>query len=154
MKLPVYSRADLSRTVAIVVALCLTAVSTIAVAREFRVADTQSEDYPTVQALRYMGRLIDGGRHPVRVFHPRQLGEEKETIEQAGAVDLNRTNVALIGTFVPAMDLPAMPFLFRSIEHLQRVLDGPIGNEILGSLAQRDSGRRRTDRTNSQGGVS
>jgi hypothetical protein len=51
MKLPVYSRAHLSRTVAIVVALFLTAVSTSAVAREFRAADAQSEDYPTVQAL-------------------------------------------------------------------------------------------------------
>jgi tripartite ATP-independent transporter DctP family solute receptor len=155
MKLPVYSRADLSRTVAIVVALFLTAGSTIAIAREFRVADTQSEDYPTVQALRYMGRLIDersGGRHQVRVFHSRQLGEEKETIEQtrAGAIDLNRTNVALIGTFVPAMNVLAMPFLFRSIEHLQKVLDGPIGNEILDSfepygfvgLAFYDSGAR------------
>src|SRR5437667_8264194 len=139
MKLPVHSRADLSRTVTIVVALCLAAVSTTAVAREFRVADTQSEDYPTVQALRYMGRLIEersGGRHQVRVFHSRQLGEEKETIEQTrvGAIDLNRTNVALIGSFVPAMNVLAMPFLFRSIEHLHKVLDGPIGNEILGSF--------------------
>jgi TRAP-type C4-dicarboxylate transport system substrate-binding protein len=108
MKLPVYSRADLSRTVALVVALCLAAASTSAVTREFRAADTQSEDYPTVQALQYMGRLIaesSSGRLQIRVFHSRQLGEEKETIEQtrAGAVDLNRTNVALIGTFVPAM---------------------------------------------------
>src|SRR5580704_16434276 len=108
-------------------------------AREFRAADTQSEDYPTVQALRYMGRLIEensGGRLKIRVFHSRQLGEEKETIEQtrAGAIDLNRTNVALIGTFVPAMNVLAMPFLFRSIEHLQKVLDGPIGNEILASF--------------------
>src|ERR1700688_2128880 len=139
MKLPVYSRADLSRTAALVVALFLTAVSTSAVAREFRAADTQNEDYPTVQALRFMGRLIaekSGGRHQIRVFHSRQLGEEKETIEQtrAGAIDLNRTNVALIGTFVPAMNVLAMPFLFRSIEHLQKVLDGPIGNEILGSF--------------------
>ncbi len=155
MKLPVYSRADLSRTVALVVALFLTAVSTGAVAREFRAADTQSEDYPTVQALHYMGRLIaenSGGRLQIKVFHSRQLGEEKETIEQtrAGAIDLNRTNVALIGTFVPAMNVLAMPFLFRSIEHLQKVLDGPIGNEILGSfepygfvgLAFYDSGAR------------
>src|SRR5260221_11802485 len=155
MKLPVHSRADLSRTPAIVVALCLTAASTIAVAREFRVADTQSEDYPTVQALRYMGRLIEertGGRHQVRVFHSRQLGEEKETIEQTrvGAIDLDRINVALVGTFVPAMNVLAMPFLFRSIEHMQKVLDGPIGNEILGSfepygfvgLAFYDSGAR------------
>jgi tripartite ATP-independent transporter DctP family solute receptor len=48
------------------------------------------------------------------------------------------------------MNVLAMPFLFRSIEHLQKVLDGPIGNEILDSfqpygfvgLAFYDSGAR------------
>jgi tripartite ATP-independent transporter DctP family solute receptor len=152
--LPVSSRA-VQRIVTIVAALSLAAVSTIALAREFRAADTQAEDYPTVQALRFMGRMIaerSGGRDQIRVFHSRQLGEEKETIEQtrAGAIDLNRTNVALIGNFVPAMNVLAMPFLFRSIEHLQKVLDGPIGNEILNSfepygfvgLAFYDSGAR------------
>jgi len=155
MSLPVYSCADISRIVAIVVALFLTAASTSAVAREFRAADTQSEDYPTVQALLFMGRVIaerSGDRLQIRVFHSRQLGEEKETIEQTrvGAIDLNRTNVALIGSFVPAMNVLAMPFLFRSIEHLEKVLDGPIGNEILNSfesygfvgLAFYDSGAR------------
>ena len=137
--MPVYSRADLSRAATLAVGLFLTAIATNALAREFRAADTQSEDYPTVQALRFMGSLIEektGGRLQIRVFHSRQLGEEKETIEQtrAGAIDLNRTNVALIGTFVPAMNVLAMPFLFRSIEHLQKVLDGPIGEEILGSF--------------------
>jgi tripartite ATP-independent transporter DctP family solute receptor len=135
----VFSRADLLRTVAVVGALLAMAVTTNASAREFRAADTQSEDYPTVQALRYMGRLIEektDGRLQIRVFHSRQLGEEKETIEQtrAGAIDLNRSNVALIGTFVPSMNVLAMPFLFRSIEHLQKVLDGPIGEEILDSF--------------------
>jgi tripartite ATP-independent transporter DctP family solute receptor len=139
MPLPVYNRAELSRTVAPVVALFLAAIWTGAVAREFRAADSQNEDYPTVQALRYMGRMVaerSGGRHQIRVFHSRQLGEEKETIEQtrAGAIDLNRTNGTLIGNFVPAMNVLAMPFLFRSIEHLQKVLDGPIGNEILNSF--------------------
>jgi tripartite ATP-independent transporter DctP family solute receptor len=151
----VYSRADVWRTGAVVGALLLTALTTNALAREFRAADTQSEDYPTVEALRYMGGLIaerTGGRHQIRVFHSRQLGEEKETIEQtrAGAIDLNRTNVALIGSFVPAMNVLAMPFLFRSIEHMQKVLDGPIGNTILDSfepfgfvgLAFYDSGAR------------
>jgi tripartite ATP-independent transporter DctP family solute receptor len=151
----VYSRADLSRTAALVVALFLTVAATGAIAREFRAADTQNEDYPTVQALRFMGRLIaerTGGRHQIRVFHSHQLGEEKETIEQtrAGAIDLNRSNVALIGNFVPAMNVLAMPFLFRSIEQQHRVLDGPIGTEILNSfepygfvgLAFYDSGAR------------
>ncbi|MBR0690970.1 TRAP transporter substrate-binding protein [Bradyrhizobium manausense] len=153
--MPVLNRAELSRTGVIFVALLLAICATGAAAREFRAADTQTEDYPTVQALRYMGALIaerTGRRHEIKVFHSRQLGEEKETIEQtrAGAIDLNRTNVALIGNFVPAMNVLAMPFLFRSIEHMQKVLDGPIGNEILDSfepygfvgLAFYDSGAR------------
>ena len=150
-----FGRAELQRTVFVVVALLLTAGSTGALAREFRAADTQNEDYPTVQALRFMGRQVSersGGRHEIKVFHSRQLGEEKETLEQtrAGAIDLNRTNVALIGNVVPTMNVLALPFLFRSIEHMQKVLDGPIGNEILGSfepygfvgLAFYDSGAR------------
>jgi tripartite ATP-independent transporter DctP family solute receptor len=152
---PVLSRADFSRTGVVFVALLVAMWASGAAAREFRAADTQAADYPTVQALRYMGALIaerTGGRHEIKVFHSRQLGEEKETIEQtrAGAIDLNRTNVALIGNFVPAMNVLAMPFLFRSIEHMQKVLDGPIGSEILGSfesygfvgLAFYDSGAR------------
>ncbi|MGY4173890.1 TRAP transporter substrate-binding protein [Bradyrhizobium sp. USDA 4529] len=121
------------------VALSWAAVPASVFAREFRTADTQNEDYPTVQALNYMDRLIaerTAGRHRIVVFHSRQLGEEKETLEQtrAGAIDLNRTNVALIGTMVPSVNVLAMPFLFRSPEHLQTVLDGPIGGEILNSL--------------------
>ena len=108
-----------------------------------------------MQALRYMGSLVaerSSGSLQLKVFHSRQLGEEKETLEQtrAGAIDLNRTNVALIGNLVPAVKVLAMPFLFRSIEHQQKVLDGPIGNEILVSfepygfvgLAFYDSGAR------------
>ena len=95
-----FGRAELQRTVVLVVALLVTAGSTAAFAREFRAADTQNEDYPTVQALRFMGGQITertGGRHEIKVFHSRLLGEEKETLEQtrAGAIDLNRTNVAL-----------------------------------------------------------
>ncbi len=94
-----------------------------AATREFRVTDTQAEDYPTVQALAFMARLVEqrtGGRHRIRIFHSRQLGEEKETIEQtrAGAIDLNRTNVAPIGALIPAANVLALPFLFRSFDHL------------------------------------
>jgi hypothetical protein len=72
-------RAELPRTFALVAALLLTAASTSVFARE-SAADTQREDYPTVQALRYLGR---------------QLGEEGKTIEQTrvGTIDLDRTNV-------------------------------------------------------------
>jgi tripartite ATP-independent transporter DctP family solute receptor len=115
------------------------AVSAPAGARDFRAADTQTEDYPTVQALVFMDQLVNektGGRHRIRVFHSRQLGEEKETIEQTrvGAIDLNRTNVAPLGSFVPEANVLALPFLFRAMDHLYRVLDGSIGADVLKSF--------------------
>jgi tripartite ATP-independent transporter DctP family solute receptor len=105
-------------------------------AREFRVADIQEENYPTVQALRYLDQLVTqrtNGRHRIRVFHSRQLGEENQTIEQTrvGAIDMNRINVGAIGSVAPILNVLALPFLFRSIDHLYKVVDGPIGDEIL-----------------------
>src|SRR5262245_1884625 len=104
-------RANFSRAATVFIALL--ASPPFAGAREFRIADTQSEDYPTVQALMFIARLVEGrtgGRHHIRVFHSRQLGEEKETIEQTrvGAIDLNRTNVAPIGSLIPAANVLAM----------------------------------------------
>src|SRR4026209_2474962 len=104
--------------VAIAVPVIMAALG-VAGAREFRVADTPAEDYPTVLALQFMARLVDertAGRHRIRVFHSRQLGEEKDTIEQTrvGAIDLNRTNVAPIGSLIPPADVLALPFLFLS----------------------------------------
>ena len=82
MKLPVYSRADLSRTVALVVTPCLAAVSTSAVAREFRAA--------TVQALHDMSRAIaerSGGRRPrtksLTASNPVELSAWRFTIQGA-----------------------------------------------------------------------
>lgn len=108
-------------------------------AREFRSADNQVENYPTVEAVEYMSRLVSertNGRYSIKVFHSRQLGEEKDTIEaaKAGAIDLARTNVVPLGTYVPAINVLAMPFLFRSVDHMHKVLDGDIGNELLAEL--------------------
>jgi tripartite ATP-independent transporter DctP family solute receptor len=102
-----------------------------------------------------MARLVEersGGRHWLRVFHSRRLGEEQETIEQTriGAIDLVRTNVGPMGRFVAAANVLAMPFLFHSSEHLHNVLDQSLGREILASfdrhgfvgLAFYDSGAR------------
>jgi len=113
--------------------------SSPATSREFRAADIQEESYPTVQALRYLDRLVTertGGSHRIRVFHSRQLGEESQTIEQTrvGAIDLNRINVGAIGDAAPVLNVLASPFLFRSVNHLYKVIDGPIGEEILSAM--------------------
>ncbi|XIA65999.1 hypothetical protein ACFIOY_07770 [Bradyrhizobium sp. TZ2] len=110
----------------LVVVLLLTAVSTGVPAREFRAADTQNEEYPTVQALRDVGQPGRGAQRrppPDQGFHSRQPGEEKEPpgTSPVGAIDPNRTNVALIGTMLPAMNVLATPFLFRTIAHQRKL---------------------------------
>src|SRR4051794_8100027 len=115
------------------------ALAAPALAREFRAADIQDENYPTVQALRYMDQLVaqrTGGAHRIRVFHSRQLGEESQTIEQTrvGAIDIDRINVGALGNVAPVVNVLALPFLFRSIDHLYKVIDGRVGDDILGSL--------------------
>ncbi|MPZ38873.1 MAG: DctP family TRAP transporter solute-binding subunit [Rhizobiales bacterium] len=121
------------------VALAAVLIAPAANAREFRAADIQDENYPTVQALRIMDQLVTRRtekRHSIRVFHSRQLGEESQTVEQTrvGAIDINRINVSAIGDAAPILDVLALPFLFRSADHLYKVIDGPIGTEILGAL--------------------
>jgi tripartite ATP-independent transporter DctP family solute receptor len=110
-----------------------------ACAREFRAADIQELNYPTVQALNMMDQLVTqrtDKRHSIRVFHSRQLGEESQTIDQTrvGAIDINRINVGAMGNVAPILNVLAMPFLFRSAEHLYKVIDGPIGEEVLAAL--------------------
>ena len=125
-------------------------------ATEFRSADIHNaDDYPTVIAVKHMGQTLEklsGGKHKIKVFNKGALGSEKETIDQVkiGALDMVRVNVAPMNGVCPMTMVPTMPFLFRSTEHMRKVLDGAIGDEILKScesagyvgLAFYDSGAR------------
>lgn len=102
-------------------------------------ADTHPADYPTVQAVTAMAKMLEEeskGRITLKIFPGRQLGEEKDTIEQtiAGAIDINRVNMAPLNSVAPPTAIPGLPFIFRSVEHMHKVMDGPIGDQILDSL--------------------
>ena len=127
------------RPTAILIALFAAFAGTAATAKEFRSSDVHPLDYPTVQAVAYMGKLIGertGGKNSIKVFGQSTLGSEKDTIEQTkiGALDMVRVNVAPFNNIVPATIVPSLPFLFKSTAHMRRVLDGPIGDEILAAM--------------------
>jgi tripartite ATP-independent transporter DctP family solute receptor len=108
-------------------------------AKSFRAADIQAEDYPTVQAIKFMNdRLLErtNGRHRIVLFHSRQLGEEEATIAQtrAGAIDIDRVSIGPLAAFIPDLRILSLPFLFRSADHFHKTLDGGIGNTILASF--------------------
>ncbi|MBL8525497.1 MAG: TRAP transporter substrate-binding protein [Betaproteobacteria bacterium] len=108
-------------------------------AKDFRSADVHPTDYPTVGAVRYMGKLLldqSKGRFGVRVYPSGALGTEKDNIEQLkiGALDMMRINVGVLNSVVPETIVTVLPFVFRSTEHMRKVLDGPVGDEILASM--------------------
>ena len=113
-------------------ALSVTAVSAQTVLRS---SDTHPDGYPTVEAVKYFGQLIEErteGRYKVEVYHSAQLGQEADTIEQvrAGVIDLNRVSMGPFNGLVPETQIPSLPYIFRSPEHMRTVMLGPIGNEI------------------------
>jgi tripartite ATP-independent transporter DctP family solute receptor len=144
------TRKILLSTLAGAVAFCAQAQ-----AREFRSADVQPEDYPTVKAQKFMsdelGKLTNG-KYSIKVFHSGQLGSEKDTIEQLklGAIDFLRVNTGALNEVCKATILPVLPFVFKSVDQMHHVVDGPIGEAILKEcepqgmvgLAYYDSGAR------------
>jgi tripartite ATP-independent transporter DctP family solute receptor len=65
-----------------------------------------------------------------------QLGGEKEMIEQAqvGALQIARISVGPMGPIVDELNVFNMPFVFRDEAHMRKVIDGPIGEEMLNKL--------------------
>ncbi|WP_315838143.1 TRAP transporter substrate-binding protein [Bradyrhizobium prioriisuperbiae] len=119
--------------------LAILAFATTVQARDFRSADIHPTDYPTVEAVRFMGKQLSeatNGRLGVKVFPNGALGSEKDTIEQIkiGGLDIMRINSAPLNNFVPETIVTGLPFVFRSTQHMRKVLDGPIGDEILAAM--------------------
>ena len=104
-----------------------------------RSADTHPDGYPTVEAVKFMGQLVEqrtNGRIRVQVFHSCQLGQEADTITltRLGVIDLNRINMAPLNNLVPQTAIPALPFVFRSVAHMRTVMDGAIGEGMLSAF--------------------
>src|SRR5476649_141482 len=101
-----------------------------------KASDVHPEGYPTVAAVQAMGKKLSdatSGRISVQMFAAMTLGGEKEAIEQAqlGAIQLARVSVGALGPVIDDLNVINLPFLFRNTAHMQKVVDGPIGKELL-----------------------
>ena len=59
--------------------------------------------------------------------------DERASVEavQLGTLDVTNTSTGPVSNFVPEVGIVDIPFLFRDYDHARRVLDGPIGQDIL-----------------------
>ena len=102
-------------------------------------SDTHPDGYPTVEAVKYMGELLKERTKDkicIEVFHSAQLGEEKDTIEQTkfGVIDMNRVSFGPFNNIVEESKVVSLPYVFKGVDHMHRVVDGPIGEEILAAF--------------------
>ena len=102
----------------------------------WKASDVHPLGYPTVEAIERMGKKLEkatNGRISIQMFPSMQLGGEKEMIEQAqvGALQIARISVGAMGPVVDDLNVFNMPFIFRDEGHMRRVIDGPIGQDLL-----------------------
>jgi tripartite ATP-independent transporter DctP family solute receptor len=72
----------------------------------------------------------------VEVYPANQLGNAKQQVEgvMLGSIKIALVSPARIGLFQPEFAILECPYLFRDIEHLQKVLRGEIGQDLSGKL--------------------
>lgn len=92
--------------------------------------------HPVHKAMLFMAERVaekSKGRMKVEVFPSEQLGTEKECIEalQLGYLAMTKTSSAPMEGFIPKMKIFGVPYLFRDADHFWKVLNGPIGKELL-----------------------
>jgi tripartite ATP-independent transporter DctP family solute receptor len=123
----------------VLVAVATLATAFAAHARTFRSADFHAKDYPTNQAVAFMGEELSkatSGKDTIKVFSNGALGSEKDTVEQVkiGALDMVRVSSAVFHGIVPESQIPSLPFLFRDVAHFRKTMYGPQGDQILAAF--------------------
>ena len=111
-----------------------------------KASDVHPLGYPTVEAIVRLGKKLEpatNGRLSVQMFPAMQLGGEKEMLEQTqvGALQICRVSVGPVGTIVDELNVFNLPFVFRDEAHMRKVIDGPIGAELLEKITNAPNSR-------------
>src|SRR4029077_12330953 len=110
-----------------------------------KASDVHAAGYPTVVAVENIGKKLEkatNGRLSVQMYPSMQLGGEKEAIEQAqvGAIAFARVSVGALGPVVDELNVFNLPYVFRNTSHMQKVIDGPIGQDLLDKVTNSGKG--------------
>ncbi len=105
-----------------------------------KAADVHPAGYPNVVAMENLGKKLEAataGRYQLKMFPGGVLGAEKEMVEQTqvGAIQIARISLGVLGPVVPEVNVFNMPFVFRDEAHMRKVIDGPIGDELLKKIS-------------------
>jgi tripartite ATP-independent transporter DctP family solute receptor len=97
-----------------------------------------TEDTPH-RAIVHFANLVKertGGRVEIQIFPAAQLGTDLKVIEgtRLGTIDMCTTGNPFFTNFNAELNLLDLPYQFRDHDHVYKVLDGPIGQHLTGTL--------------------
>ncbi len=93
-------------------------------------------EHPVHKAMVFMAEKLkekSAGKVILQIYPGEQLGSEREMIEQVqmGLLDITKVSTSPLESFIPAMSVFSVPYLFRDGEHFWNVLEGPVGKRLL-----------------------
>ena len=102
----------------------------------FRLGESHPSTHPTAQANLEFARRVEeetNGRIKIIVYFDQELGTEPEVVDQVGfgAIDFTRVSIANLVKTVPELYVLQLPYLYEDRDHMWRVLESDIGDELL-----------------------
>ncbi|MFY0594789.1 MAG: TRAP transporter substrate-binding protein [Cognatishimia sp.] len=124
---------------------CAAAVASVAVlttaaaAADLRGWNIHVEDYPVSHGMEaFIAEIEDktGGAVKGKVFHGGVLGSQPDAIEQIrlGALDFGVFSLGPMGQVVPEANVVSLPFIFKSVPDMYRLMDGEPGAALSAGL--------------------
>ncbi|WP_299622226.1 TRAP transporter substrate-binding protein [uncultured Tateyamaria sp.] len=116
-------------------------IATSASADGWRAWNIHNDGHPNTAAMDRFAELVDtatGGEVTVDVFHGGVLGSQPDAIEQVriGAIEIGNFNLGPIGPMVKEANLVSLPFIFKSVPHMFRVMEGDAGAVVAGAMGE------------------
>ncbi|PLS19866.1 TRAP transporter substrate-binding protein [Neptunicoccus cionae] len=116
-------------------------ISTSAVAEGWRAWNIHNDGHPNTAAMDKFAELVKAGtdgKVTVDVFHGGVLGSQPDALEQVriGAIEVGNFNLGPIGPMVKEANLVSLPFIFKSVPHMFRVLEGDAGKVVTDAMGE------------------
>ncbi|MFH1805636.1 MAG: TRAP transporter substrate-binding protein [Pseudomonadota bacterium] len=110
-------------------------------AREWRGWNIHPPGYSVSEGMEEFARLINeksGGSLESKVYHNAVLGDQPDAIQQVrlGGLDWAVFNMGPMGEVSPSANIVSLPFIFKSVDAMHGIMDGPVGERISEGLVE------------------
>ncbi len=124
-----------------VLAASVALVSAQASAGDWKGWNIHVKDYPVSIGMEKFIELAaekTDGRVGGKVYHGGVLGSQSDAISQMqlGGVDFAEFNLGPLGIAVPEVNVVSLPFIFKDMDHMHRVMDGAVGEKLSAAMAK------------------